>query len=187
MTEQNFYKLLQRRLAQIAVGASAIRNQGSGGLIKILRCYFEEKIDLKDFANSLPNEAEYQKFLDEHTAEILKLFPDTAQSWGAARKGVNLFLREIVYSKFFSHRFLIPEPLEEFNEFVKFMEVPLDKDVSTALITASNGLLPKWINIKRLTPEISQRYQSQAFIIATNENTARVNLDLKYWRPASIE
>lgn len=182
MTEQQFYQLLHRRLSQIAIGASAIRNQGSGGLIKILRQYFETKVDLKHFTKSLVDETQYRDFVNEHTSNILALFPDTAQSWGAARKGLNLFLREIIYSKFFSHRFSLPDNFDEFNQLVKFMEVPLDKEVAHGLISDSNGQLPKWINIKHLTPTLSETYQSQAFIIAVQENVTRVNLDLKYWR-----
>ena len=184
MTEQQFYQLLHRRLSQIAIGASAIRNQGSGGLIKILREYFETQVDLDQFVKSLVGEAEYSVFLNGHTSHILTLFPDTAQSWGAARKGLNLFLREIIYSKFFSHRFSLPDNFSNFNSLVKFMEVPLDRDVANGLIADSKGLLPKWINIKNLTPTISESYQKQAFLIATQENIARVNLDLKYWRSA---
>lgn len=187
MNEQDFYKLLQRRLAQIAVGAPSIRNQGSGGLVKILRDYFEQKIDLERFAQSLTNESQYRQFLDEHTGDILKLFPITAQSWGAARKGINLFLREVVYSKFLSHRLNIPDHLKGFNDLVRFMEVPLDKEVAKGLIKDSNEFLPRWINIKHLTPAIHQKYQSQALVIAIKENTARVNLDLKYWRVALVE
>ena len=182
MTEQQFYLLLHRRLSQIAIGASAIRNQGSGGLIKILRQYFETEVDLERFIKSLVDETQYKDFLNGHTSIILTLFPQTAQSWGAARKGLNLFLREIIYSKFFSHRFLLPDNFDDFNLFVKFMEVPLDKEVANGLIGDSNGQLPKWINIKHLTPTLSEIYQSQALIVATQENVARVNLDLKYWR-----
>jgi len=184
MTEQQFYQLLHRRLSQIAIGASAIRNQGSGGLIKILRQYFETEVDLEIFIKSLADETKYEEFLTGHTTKILTLFPDTAQSWGAARKGLNLFLREIIYSKFFSYRFSLPDDFEEFNQFVKFMEVPLDKEVAHGLIDDSNGQLPRWINIKHLTPTLSKTYQSQALIIAAQENVARVNLDLKYWRSA---
>lgn len=182
MTEQQFYQLLHRRLSQIAIGASAIRNQGAGGLIKILRQYFETKVDLEHFIESLSDDIQYKDFLNKHTLHILTLFPNTAQSWGAARKGLNLFLREIIYSKFFSHRFSLPNNFEDFNLFVKFMEVPLDKEVAHGLIADSKGLLPKWINIKHLTPALSETFQNHAFIIATRENVARVNLDLKYWR-----
>ena len=182
MTETEFYKLLHRRLSQIAVGPSAIRNQGSSGIIKTLRDYFETQINLDQFVNSLVDETKYLEFLNEHTSHILTLFPEKAQSWGAARKGLNLFFREIVYSKFFSHRYSIPENFDNFNSLVKYMEVPLDRDVANGLIDDSKELLPKWINIKNLTPIISESFQKQAFLIATKENIARVNLDLKYWR-----
>lgn len=182
MTEQEFYKLIHRRLAQISIGASAIRNQGAKGLIDILRDYFEKQIDLQTFISSLSDNSIYQEFLNRHTDIILRRFPETAQSWGAVRKGLNLFLREIVYSKFFSYRFKLPESFNDFNVFIKFMEVPLDKEVANGLINDSGGQLPKWTYIKRLTPYISELYQNQATIIGIRENIARVNLDIKYWR-----
>ena len=52
MTEQEFYKFVHRRLAQISIGPSAIRNQGASGLISTLRNYFEEQIDLDIFISS---------------------------------------------------------------------------------------------------------------------------------------
>ena len=181
MTEEQFYQLLHRRLSQIAIGASAIRNQGSGGLIEILQKYFQTKIDLELFVKLLVDEVKYRDFLNEHTKKILTRFPDTAQSWGAARKGLNLFLRDTIYSKFFSYRFSLPDNFDEFNQLVKYMEVPLDKQIAHGLISDSKGQLPKWPNIKHLTPTLSETYQSQAFIIASKENVAKVNLDLKYW------
>lgn len=182
MTEQQFYQLMQRRLAQVSVGSSAIRNQGACGLINILRTYLEKKVDLKLFIKSLPEETQYKQFLNNHTAKILTLFPKEAKSWGAARKGLNLFLREIIYSKFFSHHFSLPENFEDYNDLIKFMEVPLDRDVANSLISESKEPLPKWIDIKHLEPEISEQYQKQAAKIAEKETIARVNLDLKYWR-----
>ena len=182
MNETYFYNLLQRRLAQVAIGPSAIRNQGAPGLITILRDYLEKRIDLKLFIDSLDDEAKYKAFLNKHTSNIVEKFPNHAKSWGAARKGLNLFLREIVYSHFFSTQFSFPNEFNKFNEFVKFMEVPLDKEVANGLIFDSNGLLPKWVSIKYLTLEESYRYQNQALIIATKEQIARVNLDLMYWR-----
>ena len=93
MTEQEFYKLIHRRLAQISIGASAIRNQGAAGLIDILREYFETQIDLQKFISSLADNLIYQEFLNGQTNIILTRFPDTAQSLGAARKGLNLFFK----------------------------------------------------------------------------------------------
>ena len=102
-------QLLHRRLSQISVGASAIRNQGAGGLIATLRNYFETNIDLEKFIAALPTQNLFNNLRNRHTINVLTYFPDNAQSWGAARKGLNLFFREIVYSKFFSHRFSLTE------------------------------------------------------------------------------
>ena len=181
MTEQEFYKFVHRRLAQISIGPSAIRNQGASGLISTLRNYFEEQIDLDIFISSLYDNSTYKEFLNYHTNKILDLFPVTAQS----RKGLNLFLREIVYSKFFSSRFSIPDNFDEFNNFIKAMEVPLDKDVAKGIIKDSLNKNLKWQNIKRLTPHSSEEFQNEALIIAGKENIARVNLDVKYWRPSN--
>lgn len=182
MTELEFHKLLHRRISQVSIGASAIRKQGSGGLIKILRDYFLDEIDLEEFKMVLKNEKKYKLFLDKHTLIILEKFPENAKSWGAARKGINLFLREIVYNRFFSNIFSLSNDFIEFNEMIKFMEVPLDKEVAFGLIHDSKGKLPIWKTIKGLTPEISELFQKEALAISKSENIARVNLDLKYWR-----
>lgn len=182
MTESIFLKLLHRRLSQTSVGASAIRNQGGAGLIQALRYYFENKIDLAEFITSLPNEQAFSQFLDVHTLYVLALFPKKAQSWGAARKGLNLFFRDVVYSKFFSDHFGIPTDFYEFNEYIKQLEVPLDKNVAFGIIKDSTENVPHWISIRSLSPELSNRYQELAKAIADKKRIARANLDLIYWR-----
>jgi hypothetical protein len=62
------------------------------------------------------------------------------------------------------------------------MEVPLDKEVANGIIRDCQNEIPKWTNIRRLTPEISELFQEQTDIIANQKGTARVNLDLIYWR-----
>lgn len=182
MTEQEFYQLLKRRLAQSSIGPSAIRNQGAGGLVDILRNYLEINVSLEEFIKSLSDENNYNTFLNKHTTTILTHFPQKAQSWGAARKGLNLFLREVIYNKFYSQVFSLPDNFEEFNQFVKFMEVPLDRDVAAGIHADTNQYLPNWKSIKQLTELLSAQYQTQAMIIAKHEKIARVNLDIKYWR-----
>ncbi len=44
-----FVKLMKRKIAQTSIGASALRNQGAKGLIKISRNYFENEIILEEF------------------------------------------------------------------------------------------------------------------------------------------
>ncbi len=181
MTESNFLDSIHRRLLIISVGASALRNQGAPGIIKVARDYFYN-IDIDKFINSLDEEGIFIEFLNYHTDTLLSYFPENCTSWGAARKGLNLFLREVVYNKFFSDYYRLPTNLDDFNEKIKFLEVPLDKDVATGIYNEKEIILPKWISIKTVTPNISEQYQSAAEILAKKENIAKLNLDLKYWR-----
>jgi hypothetical protein len=186
MNKKEFEKKLYRRIAQVSIGASAIRNQGGSGLIKILRDYFEIEINPSTFFKALPKKKSYRDYLDYHTDIILKRFPKGAESWGGARKGLNLFLRDLVYNGYFANKYNVPTEYSKLNLFMKYMEVPLDKEVANGIIQYSQNATPKWTNIRRLTPEISEIFQEQADIIANQKGTARVNLDLIYWRSEKI-
>ncbi|MBL0009471.1 MAG: hypothetical protein IPP25_20455 [Saprospiraceae bacterium] len=101
MTEKEFLSRNQRRIAQISVGASALRNQGAAGILAVARDYFQTSIPLATFFKNMQSHETYREFLDFHTIELQRKFPKGGKSWGAARKGLNLFLRDIVYNKFF--------------------------------------------------------------------------------------
>lgn len=182
MTQDDFYTKLQRRIAQMAVGTSSLRNQGGSGLIKICRDYFEQKIELDEFFEVLPDETKFIEFLNNHTNELVKLFPETAKSWGAARKGLNLFLRDIAYNKYFADKYKIPSALKSNNEALKNLEVPLDKDVATGLEKHYDTSLPKWKGIKHLKPDDSKIFQQKAQELGKKKSIARVHLDLEFWR-----
>jgi len=180
MNQNKLIKQVHRRIAQVSVGSSAIRNQGSGGLIKICHDYFEKSIDLKEFGAKIRNNG-YPEYLDNCTHQLLSLFPEEGKSWGAARKGLNLFFREVVYNKYLADYLNIPNEYSENLERIKQLEVPLDKDVATGLIKIYDEL-PKWKSIKVLQPEESKLYQKFALIYAERQNIARVHLDLEFWR-----
>lgn len=182
MTPDEFIKKNHRRLSIISVDSSSLRNQGAPGIIKSARDYFYNSISLDSYFEKLSNPDKFRHFLDNHTNQLLDLFPSTGKSWGAARKGLNLFLRDVVYNKFFSDHYGLPSDYKKFNETVKYLEVPLDSFVAIGIFNDAKGILPKWISIKKLTREISDLYQIEAQKIAEEEQTARVNLDLKYWR-----
>ena len=184
MTEVEFLKHIHRRIAQTAIGASAIRNQGGKGIIYSLRGYFENKITIQTFIESINDKRKYQSFLTRHTEKVLKDFPPNAQSWGAARKGLNLFFRDIIYNKFLSHYYHVPTNFSKFNQFVQHLEVPLDKEVGLRIRRDSISKAPRWNSIKSLNPELSEEFQMHANIVAQKLKIARVNLDLIYWREA---
>jgi hypothetical protein len=182
MTQTDFIDKIHKRLSIVSVGASALRNQGASGIVEIARDYFYQSISLADFIESLSNSHKFSQFLDEHTDKLLKEFPTDGKSWGAARKGLNLFFREVVYSKFISDHYKLPTDLRKFNKLVRYLEVPLDNDVATGIYNATNRAIPKWISIKELQKDKSDRYQIEALSIAESKQMARVHLDLLFWR-----
>lgn len=180
MKEDIFIEKLKRRIAQVSVGPSALRNQGAKGIIEICRVYFENSINLKEF--KIQAEAErYKDYLDRNTTNLLNKFPENGKSWGAARKGLNLFFREVVYNFYLSNHLEIPGNIEENNRFLSQLEVPLDRDVAQGLRNQFSQL-PKWKSIRSLTAEESEVYQIKANMYAKELKIPRVHLDLIFWR-----
>jgi len=178
--EKDFIDQIRKRVAEISVGASAIRNQGGSGLIKISRNFFYKKIDLRHFKKKLASKS-YTAYLDDLTQELVNRFPKGAKSWGAARKGLNLYFREVAYNHYLVNDLKISTNYQENLHMLKNLEVPLDNDVATGLIEKCEGL-PKWDSIKKLKKNDSKIFQEKAAEYAEGMNTIRVHLDLVFWR-----
>jgi len=173
MKKEQFIILAQKQASELAVGASSLRNQGDSGLIDIARAFFKD-ITLSDYL--VATQPEFASMLDEATRALQKKFPDKAQNWGAARKALNLFLRDAFYNRYLYEHYKLG-PLEY------WLEVPLDKDVATNLLETTYGrTLPKWKSIKALKPEESDKYQDAASKYSRDQGIARVHLDLLFWR-----
>ena len=107
---------------------------------------------------------------------MLKSFPAKARNWGAARKAMNLYLRDVAYNVDLSEAFAL-------SQIRSLLEVPLDKDVASGLLCEQEGTsLPKWPTIKRLEPPTSAKYQAVAGDVAKRRGVDRVDLDVYYWR-----
>jgi len=173
LNQKEFHKLLQKRLAEISVSAPSLRNQGNPGLISSSRL-FCSRIPLKEF--NVSSEKQYNKILDKFTNKLMKEFPhDCRNNWGAARKTLNLFLREVMYNTDLSRQFKL--------KVIQFLEIPLDSYTAVNLYKHAKGNnLPRWISIKSLTKEISGEYQEVANQIALELKIPRIHLDLLYWR-----
>jgi len=180
-SEKHFYSLIKRKVAQTSVGSSALRNQGAKGLIKISRHYFENEINLKEFKQQLYSD-NFKEYLDNNTIRLRNLFPVNGQSWGAARKGLNLFLRDVIYNHY------LREYLNINSDSIKHLqklEIPLDKDVAKGLYQEKeNKSLKRWKSIKSLDQNTSDEYQNIALSVAERKGILRVHLDLEYWRKA---
>jgi len=164
--------LMQRWVATVAVGASALRNQGAEGVIDAARSFLS-RLDLRQFSAS--NEQEFRDKLDCETEHLRRAFPRGARHWGTARKAINLFLRDAFYNYELRLHFLLTnaEP---------FYEVALDSYVAAELKRQAPGeALPRWRRLKDLTPEASEKYQQFALSLAEREGIPRVHLDAKLW------
>lgn len=169
----DFLRILRNRIAEAAVGPSALRNQGASGVIRAAREYFKG-LDLRAF--SVSKEGDFARKLDAATVHLRKRFPRGARSWGAARKAMNLFLRDALYNTILSQHYYL-EKIEP------WLEIPLDQYVAKGLHKDYRGdNLPRWPGIKNLTPGISMAFQQAAKLVAQEEGIARVHLDLFYWR-----
>lgn len=84
----DFYKVMQRKVAITAVGPSALRGQGRGvlGASQELLAH----INLATVPNR--SDTDYNHWLDEMTDRLLKSYDLIHQPWGAARKALNLFM-----------------------------------------------------------------------------------------------
>lgn len=167
-----FFRDMQRYIAVTTIGPSALRNQGSAGVIKAAQNHLST-IDLGCFRTK--DEKTFLKTLDARTEELQNILPKGARNWGAARKACNLFLRDICYNRFLCERHGIADSEE-------WMEIPLDGLVAKALKRkGKRGGLPHWPGINGLTPEVSARFQTFARDIAAEQGISRVHLDMRLW------
>jgi len=175
MNEDKFIEAIKNHVSEIAIGASALRNQGSSGVIKIAREYFKE-MNLTDFIKT--NESDFLIVLDNHTEKLQNSFPTGAKNWGAARKAMNLFIRDSFYNQYLSKAY-------DLSKIEYYLEVPIDSYVAIGL-RSFNDKLPKWKSIKSFTKEDNNKFQTFAREHAKSENIARVHLDILFWRNNNI-
>lgn len=161
---------LQKKLAITAISPSALRGQGNGGIVNSAREYCS-KIDIGKMA-SIESKDRFELELNRLTNGICR---KAGVEWGAGRKAINLFLREILYNHYFNLRF-------SFGKMEGYMEIPLDSITSKALKKEKGGEdLPRWKGLVGLTREDSEEFQDFADRLAKGCGMARVHLDIELW------
>ncbi len=167
--DANFYDDMQRYIAVTTIGPSTLRNQGSKGVIKAAQKYLCQ-VDLPRFRAK--NESSFLQTLDRETKKLKKSLP--RGRWGAARKALNLFLRDIWYNRFLCQR-------HRLSGSEHWLELPLDSFVAKALRNERRAELPPWPGLRHLTPEVSKAFQCVAKKIACDKHISRVHLDMLLW------
>jgi len=162
---------LQERIAILAIGPSALRNQGAPGVVGAAREYLKH-LNLENFQVDSPKA--FRTRLANETEKLREAFPAGTRHWGAARKALNIFLRDAVYNRYLWERY-------NFGDLEAWLEVPLDSEVAKGLQSEPEGsLLPKWPGVKYLSQDVSNEYQDVAERVARRRRSARVHLDLLY-------
>ena len=175
--KDSFEKKLQHRIAFLAIGRSALRNQGASGLLKKSRD-FCSILDLEQMA-IIWNKGNFKPYLDRVTQILMKSFPKKAKNnFGATRKALNLFFRDVIYCNFLSKHF----GLRVSKKLLSQLEVPLDSYTTKGIYIFKPTLKPLWKGIRYLSPTVSNEFQKTAAIIAAKNKIVRVHLDVFYWR-----
>jgi hypothetical protein len=113
--------------------------------------------------------------LDRVTAELMDALPRAGRSWGVARKVLNIFLRDALYTVYLRDAYGLDQGEELF-------ELPIDSITAQRLRgCVGRGQLPPWLGVKRLEPETSDLYQATAQGVAAGRGIARVHLDAYWW------
>jgi hypothetical protein len=162
---------LRWRTARSALGASSMRGAGSRGVVDAGR-RFLCVLELQRFA--VPTAARFRRELDRATNELVRAFPRKARRWGLARKGINIFLRDCLYTIYLREAYGLG--IAE-----QFFEVPLDSLTGRALYEASLRRLPRWRTVRGLKPDVSDEFQEVALDLANRRGIARVHLDAIWW------
>jgi len=171
MRPKTFIPTVQHKVAVTAVGPSALRGQGKG----VLRAsqQFLAALSLARIPKS--SEARFRNWLDRQTEALLSGLPINGRPWGAARKAINLFLRDVLYNQYLHRQF-------SFGKVERWLEVPLDSAVAQGLKNeAGRGALPRWPGLKHLESDVSAEFQEFASAHAHTHGIERVHLDMYFW------
>jgi len=141
---------------------------------------FLRNLELSRFSSL--SEGRFSKVLEEHTLRLAEQFPVGGHgNWGAARKALNIFLRDVIYCRPLCDHYKLAYLEHQ-------LELPLDSNCYEGLLVdADDGAVPSWPGVKALNSAISDELQNVASTIAQRWGVPRVHLDVKYWRKAAVD
>jgi len=165
-----FLRMIQHQAARVSITASTTRGQGSTGVVEAGRD-FMRGLRVSRFGTARPQL--FQRTLDAETEELQASLPRRARSWGLARKLLNIFLRDCLYSGYLGRE-------HDLERAEQYFEIPLDS-ITAKHIRDECPQLPPWPGVKHLTPDVSAAYQLAALLAAGRRGVARVHMDAYWW------
>jgi hypothetical protein len=169
-TKPTFLEALQVKTARATISASSMRGPGCGDAIQSVRA-FVGCLPLRRFSSG--TRTAFDRELDAATEELCHEMPRMIRSWGLARKGLNIFLRDCLYTSYL-------RDAARLGRSESYLELPLDSYTGKAL-SACDSTLPRWDSVRRLTPGVSARFQAVARREGARRGLAPVHLDVFWW------
>jgi len=169
--DSDLLRAIQHHTARAAIGSSSMRGAGSAGVVRSARQFLAE-MPLGQFGTS--SKSRFRSRLDRATNDLKRALPKGAQRWGLARKGLNIFLRDCLYTKYLRDEYGL-------GRAENFFEVPLDSITGSHLVRISGGTISNWATVRGLTAKTSAEYQAVAAKLAAEKRIARVHLDALWW------
>lgn len=164
-------------MASTAIGPSTARGMGPSGMIPRARKYLAG-LPVRSF--QVQTQKEFTAALDRATQRFVKSLPKGARHWGAARKFLNIYLRDLVYNRFLCEHYRL-ERIEP------WLELPLDSHVAKGLRKERGGSrVPRWKTVIGLDAKLNDEYQTFASDVARQKHTSRIHLDIIYWRSSFV-
>lgn len=154
----------------MTITSSSMRGPGCGKAITAARAYLGD-LDVRRFGAR--TRIGFMRELDGATDELFASMPRGVRAWGLARKGLNIFLKECLYSSYL-------RSASRIDRAERFLELPLDSITGKALNRLEDAL-PRWNSIRRLDVATSQQFQDAAEREARRRGLARVHLDVFWW------
>ena len=171
MTAAELLRAIQHRTARVAISSSSMRGPGNKGVVAAVRAHLG-RLDLRPFGTH--DGDRFLAELNSATTRLQAVLPENARYWGLARKGLNIFLRDCLYTVYLRERYRLDraEP---------FFEVPLDSISAKHIRALDESGLPRWRRVRALDYRTSKRYQDAAARIAASESILPVHLDAIWW------
>ncbi|MFP3801156.1 hypothetical protein [Paraburkholderia sp. SIMBA_027] len=176
---EKFIVRLHTKAAFGAIGRSTLRSQGAPGMVDCARRFLASSVAIGDF--NVESEAQFGKMLDRYTKRLANSFPDAGKgNWGAARKALNIFLRDVVYNRTLSDHYGV----EHIHE---WLELPMDRHCYDGLARLASEKVGVWPKIKYLKPHENVYFQNVASEVAKQESIFRVDLDIVFWQSEKLD
>ncbi len=168
--------MMQKYVARSAASTSAVRGGRNAvpGVKAAARAFLSQRRILESLsAPSIADPSTYAAVLNNLTDRLRRSFPASAQSWGRARKLINIFIRDASYNVYLRDAYGLQqlEPL---------LELPIDSIVASRL-QKIDPTLPRWKSVQGLGPFENSRYQNAAKKIAAKRHICRHFLDVEFW------